>query len=131
MAKLVEHFAWWTGSTFGQSFTLWRTGAELVGEDEFGNRYYRAKNWPPLGERRYVVYNGDWESSRVPPGWRGWLHHTYPLAPSEAPLAVRDWQKPWVPNMTGTPEAYRPKGSTLSTGKRPPATGDYEPWSPG
>jgi NADH:ubiquinone oxidoreductase subunit len=32
--------------------------------------------------------------------------------------------------MTGTAEAYRPEGSTLASGKRPPATGDYEAWSP-
>jgi NADH:ubiquinone oxidoreductase subunit len=33
-------------------------------------------------------------------------------------------------NMTGTPQAYRPPGSILSTGKRPAATGDYKPWRP-
>jgi NADH:ubiquinone oxidoreductase subunit len=32
--------------------------------------------------------------------------------------------------MTGTPLAWRPPGSILSTGQRPPATGDYEAWKP-
>jgi NADH:ubiquinone oxidoreductase subunit len=33
-------------------------------------------------------------------------------------------------NMTGTPAAYRPPGSILASGKRPPATGDYQAWQP-
>jgi NADH:ubiquinone oxidoreductase subunit len=36
-----------------------------------------------------------------------------------------------VPNLTGTPYAYRPAGSTLASGHRPKATGDYQPWTPG
>jgi NADH:ubiquinone oxidoreductase subunit len=128
--RFVELFAWWTGSSLGQSFTLWRTGATFVGEDEFGNKYYRAKNWPPHGERRYVVYNGDWDASKVPPMWRGWLTHTFAEAPSEQAPLRRDWQKPFVQNLTGTPGAYRPPGSTLATGRRPEATGDYDAWSP-
>lgn len=131
MFRFVEIFAWWTGSTLGQAFTLWRTGAALVGEDECGNRYYRAKNWPPHGERRYVVYKGDWDASQVPPGWRGWLTHTFDLPPSEQPPKTRAWQKPWKANLTGSAGAYRPPGSTLANGRRPEATGDYDAWSPG
>ena len=33
--------------------------------------------------------------------------------------------------MTGTPLAYHPPGSVLRGGQRAPATGDYEPWTPG
>ena len=33
-------------------------------------------------------------------------------------------------NMTGTPGAYRPSGSTLGRGRRPRGTGDYQPWTP-
>jgi NADH:ubiquinone oxidoreductase subunit len=33
--------------------------------------------------------------------------------------------------MTGTARAYRPKGSMLAEGRRPPATGDYKAWTPG
>jgi len=40
------------------------------------------------------------------------------------------WEKPHQPNMTGTPDAYYPPGSILRGGRRPPATGDYEPWTP-
>ena len=40
------------------------------------------------------------------------------------------WEKPHQPNMTGTRYAYVPPGSILRGGHRPPATGDYEPWTP-
>ena len=32
--------------------------------------------------------------------------------------------------MTGTPLAYRPPGSLLSSGQRPAASGDYDAWRP-
>jgi NADH:ubiquinone oxidoreductase subunit len=32
---------------------------------------------------------------------------------------------------SAAPEAYRPRGSQLSYGQRPAATGDYVPWVPG
>jgi len=112
----------------------WRFG-EFVGEDEQGNRYYRTKGGeidPTLHfERRWVIYNGLAEASRVPPAWHGWLHHTVDVPPTQDGYKPREWEKPHVPNMTGTPYAYRPPGSTLASGRRPQATGDYQPWTPG
>ena len=67
----------------------------------------------------------------MPPSWHGWLHHTVDVAPTEESYTPREWEKPHVPNMTGTPAAYRPSGSTLASGRRPKATGDYQPWTPG
>ena len=126
-------FTWWNGATFGTLLWTWRNGA-LVGTDEFGNRYYRSKGGridPALGrERRWVIYNGLAEPSRIPPSWHGWMHHTVPAPPSEEDYRPRDWQKPHQANLTGSPGALRPRGSTLSTGVRPAATGDYKPWKP-
>ncbi len=135
MLKFLLHFfTWWNGYTLNTAFYTSRNG-EKVGEDEFGNVYYRTlggRKDPALGkERRWVIYNGVSEASKVPPGWNGWLHHTVDVAPSQESYTPREWQKPHQPNMTGTPLAYRPRGSTLSTGHRPPATGDYDAWSPG
>jgi NADH:ubiquinone oxidoreductase subunit len=49
----------------------------MVGTDEFGNRYYRARKDKLQGrERRWVLYRGKPEASRVPPEWHAWLHHT-------------------------------------------------------
>ena len=131
---LLRFFTWWNGATLNTLFHTYRHG-ELVGHDEFGNAYYRTKGGkidPTLGfQRRWVVYNGLAEASRIPPEWHGWIHHTVDVAPTEESYTAREWQKPHVPNMTGTPAAYRPSGSTLAAGRRPAATGDYQPWTPG
>ncbi len=130
----LKFFTWWNGSTFGMDrFT--RAKGEKVGNDEFGNTYYRSRNGEKdkaLGhERRWVIYNGEAEASRVPPGWAGWLAFTYEKAPSQEDYAPREWQQPHVPNMTGTALAYRPKGSTLGQGERQATGGDYKAWTPG
>jgi NADH:ubiquinone oxidoreductase subunit len=131
---LVRFFTWWNSQTFGTQLWTKRYG-EFVGEDEFGNRYYRTKNGridPALGiNRRWVIYNGVAEASMVPPSWHGWLHHTVNVLPTEDKIVPRPWEKPHRPNLTGTPGAYRPCGSTLAQGRRPKATGDYKAWTPG
>jgi NADH:ubiquinone oxidoreductase subunit len=131
---LLKFFTWWNGQTFGTQLWTWRFG-ELVGQDEQGNRYYRTRGGkidPVLHfERRWVIYNGLAEASRIPSSWHGWLHHVVDTPPTEIDYKPREWEKPHVPNLTGTPYAYRPSGSTLASGKRPKATGDYVPWTPG
>ena len=97
-----------------------------MGTDDFGNRYYQNKG----GSRRWVVYNGTVEASRVPPDWHGWLHHTYAEPPTKAPFQVRSFEKPHQPNLTGTEGAYKPGGSLSKGASRPPATGDYQAWKP-
>ncbi len=113
----------------GTTLFTWLRG-QLVGTDAFGNRYYRNRRLKRYGrERRWVMYKGEPEASKVPPEWHAWLHHMV-----EEPLTdgVKrwPWQKEHVPNLSGTPYAYRPKGHALRGGKRPHATGDYEPWTP-
>ena len=87
---------------------------------------------PALGfERRWVIFSGTSEGSAVPPGWYGWLHHTVATPPTAETYVAHDWEMPHKPNMTGTAGAYRPEGSMLASGVRPPATGDYQAWTPG
>lgn len=108
----------------------WRRGS-LVGTDGLGNRYFRSAVKGQWGrEPRWVLYAGEDEASLVPAEWHGWLHHRAALPPTEAPVVRHAWQKPHVPNLTGTEGAYRPPGHTLEGGRRAPATGDYEAWSP-
>lgn len=107
------------------------TGAKKIGTDSLGNKYFEAKarkgyNHP----RRFVIYSGTPDASKVPPEWHGWLHHQNDNPPSDAPSFRRPWQKPYVQNMTGTAKAYLPQGHMLKSGKRVSATGDYEAWSP-
>jgi NADH:ubiquinone oxidoreductase subunit len=123
--------------SIGTKLFTWLRG-ELVGTDQFGNRYFRDKRRKPLKrgggresrERRWVLYNGEAEASRVPSEWHGWLHHTVDQVPVPGVRKAHPWQKEHVPNLTGTPLAYRPPGSVLSGGHRAAAAGDYEPWQP-
>lgn len=125
MSLIKQLFTWWDGQTAGTRLWTWRKG-ELVGEDAQGNCYYRERN----GSRRWVIYAGPVDASRVPPEWHGWLHYTVDELPTESAHLHKQFEKPHQPNLTGTPAAYRPDGSILSTGERPKVTGDYEAWSP-
>lgn len=130
----LQFFTWWNGQTIGTRFFTARQG-ERVGQDEFGNTYYRSRGRKPdpaLGhERRWVVYKGAIEASSVPAGWNGWLHHTVDVAPSEETYVAREWQARHVPNMTGTAQAYRPPGSAVGAGAHPKSAGAYDAWTPG
>lgn len=132
---LKRVFTWWHQSTIGTGFTLWKAKARLVGEDAQGNSYFEEggdkASFPEGGKRRWVVYHGVAEGSRIPPEWHGWLHHTWEEPPTVDPVPVKKFEKPHLPNMTGTPLAYRPKGSIAVAGQ--PGEGakkDYEAWSP-
>lgn len=103
---------------------------ELVGKDSFGNRYYREKGPESTKERRWVIYKGRPEASKVPAEWHGWLHHTCPYPPAVETIKRWSWEKNHLPNLSGTPYAYRPSGHFLSGGMRNSATGDYKAWSP-
>ena len=131
MLKLIQWiFTWWNGATMGTHYTIWRHGKFLAG-DEYGNRYYVEKQARKgFKKRRWVIYQGIAEASKVPPEWHAWLHQTVDTPPSETPPVLMPWEKAHVPNMTGTPFAYRPKGSLAGAAERANATGDYEPWSP-
>ena len=83
----------------------------------------------------HLEVTDDWaaalaEASMVPPTWHGWLHHTVDVPPTQSSAKPWPWEKPHRPNLTGTPLAWRPPGSVLAEGVRPPATGDYKPWTP-
>ncbi|MEM1019300.1 MAG: NADH:ubiquinone oxidoreductase subunit NDUFA12 [Pseudomonadota bacterium] len=129
MSVFLRLFTWWNDSTIGTALHTWRFG-EKVGEDEQGNRYYRTKLKDGQAERRWVMYNGEIEASRIPPEWHAWLHYTVPEPPTERPPVVKPWEKEHQPNLTGKQDAYFPPGSLANTGKREESTGDYEAWAP-
>ena len=100
-----------------------------IGTDHLGNRYYQAERRQGYKKRRrWVVYNGIADASKVPPEWHGWLHCQTDTVPMSDGMSFRkNWQKPHQQNVTGTELAYRPAGVE---GNRPKATGDYEAWVP-
>lgn len=129
---LKQLFTWWNGSTFSTSLTLWRRKASLIGRDEQGNRYFEEEEASASDgrKRRWVVYHGVAEASRVPPDWHGWLHHTFEEPPTLVPLLRRKWEKDHLPNMTGTPLAYHPKGSLANATRAESETPGYNAWRP-
>ena len=128
-------FTWWNGTTFGTWRTTRRSG-ERVGEDQFGNVYYRTRGGkldPALGfERRWVIYKTSSDASSIPPGWHGWMHHRVDVAPVQETYVPRAWEKDHEPNHTGSALAYHPRGSLLLRGASTSAVTrpDYEAWSP-
>ncbi|MEM9810060.1 MAG: NADH:ubiquinone oxidoreductase subunit NDUFA12 [Pseudomonadota bacterium] len=130
---LKRFFTWWHQSTLGTGLTLWKKGAQLVGTDEQGNRYFEESGegtFPEGGRRRWVVYHGHAEGSRIPPEWHGWLHRTWDEPPTEQPPVVQKFEIPFLPNMTGTPLAYRPEGSISVAHAPHEQKKEYEAWSP-
>ena len=135
--------------TFSTKLSTWING-QYVGKDRYGNRYYQSRYGARHGaghganggkKRRWVLYDGMVEASKVPPEWFGWLHYTEESPLRSEPTAHMDAQSGgqagkknsalnYQPNLSGTKWAWRPPGSVLAGGKRAAATGDYEAWKP-
>jgi NADH:ubiquinone oxidoreductase subunit len=130
MGILSKIFTWWDGATIGTSLFSAMNG-EHVGTDGQGNRYYRSSKKGPGGlDRRWVIYEGANDASRVPAEWHGWLHHSFDALPQSHLPPPRIWETDFTPNRTGTVEAYRPMGALERGGRHARATGDYESWKP-
>ena len=123
MYFLKRLFTWWNSQTIGTQIFTARRG-QKVGEDGQGNVYYQTKD----SKKRWVIYNGEIEASRVSPDWHGWLHFTWDEPPTKAPLIHKAWEKPHNENLTGTAAAYAPPGSIRAAA--PAARTDYEAWAP-
>ena len=129
MSILGKIFTWWDGATIGTHLWTARKG-EHVGTDAQGNKYYRSKPKDGQHERRWVIYDGPNDASRVPAEWHGWLHGSFEDVPESFLPPPRIWEVDYTPNATGTAAAYRPQGALERGGKRAAAVGDYEAWTP-
>ncbi|MFB2531404.1 NADH:ubiquinone oxidoreductase subunit NDUFA12 [Paracoccus sp. p4-l81] len=113
---------WWNTSTLNTAFSTWLRGKK-VGEDALGNVYYQSKDG-----KRWVIYKGTIEASRISPEWHGWLHYTWDHPPTEVALPRKGWEQPHQENLTGTAGAYLPAGSLRRA--EPMPRRDYEAWQP-
>jgi NADH:ubiquinone oxidoreductase subunit len=120
---LLRAVTWWNGQTLNTQLFTARRGVR-VGEDAAGNIFYHTRD----DKKRWVIYNGEMEASRVTPDWHGWLHFTWDQPPTDAPLPHRVWEQPHQENLTGTQAAYAPPGS-IRKGDPAPRR-DYEAWAP-
>lgn len=120
---VLNAITWWNGATINTKIFTARHGVK-VGEDAQGNIYYRNHD----DTKRWVMYDGEPEASRVSPDWHGWLHYTWDQPPNEAPLEHKPWEKPHQENLSGTVLAHAPAGSLRRA--EPADRRDYEAWSP-
>jgi len=123
LSTILRPFIWWGGQTLNTQFYTWRKGVR-VGEDEQGNVFYETRD----AKRRWVIFDGEAEASRVSPDWHGWLHHTYDEPPTKRAMVHKSWEKPHQENLTGTVAAYAPPGSIRRA--EPEPRRDYEAWVP-
>jgi len=94
-----------------------------IGIDSFGNKYYEQNNVSK--KKRFVIYNGIEEASKIPAQWHRWLHYSSDEIPSEFENVQNVWQKSHLPNLTGTKFLYSPKKYKGYYGKK-----HYQTWSP-
>ena len=111
MGILGKIFTWWNDATVTTLLNSAVTG-EKVGSDAQGNTYYRAKKPFPKGhpwagrERRWVIYNGANDASRIPAEWHGWLHGSFDGLPESNLPPPRQWETEYSPNATGSSAAW-------------------------
>ncbi len=95
-------FTWWNQDTFGTKLKTIFTG-KLVGKDSFGNKYYENKKG-----KRWVIYYGEIDASKIPVEWYSWMHFTPNKIENKHDFQKYDWQKPHQHNLTGTNNSYYP-----------------------
>ena len=111
-----EVFTWWNRQTLGTRIQTALFG-KLVGEDEFGNKYYQNKSG-----KRWVIYKEEVEASKISDQWYSWMHYTKNKIENVHDLKKFGCQKTHKSNQTGTKEAYNPKENKNATKKK------YDSW---
>ena len=107
-----EIFTWWNRQTLGTRINILFFG-KFVGKDNFGNKYYKTKKG-----KRFIIYNGEVDASKIPNEWYSWMHFTPNKIENNHELDKFEWQKSHKPNTTGSNDAYSPKGNTKATEKK-------------
>ena len=102
LTKIKKIFTWWNQDTFSTRIKTILFG-KFVGKDSFGNKYYESKNG-----KRWVVYFGEIDASKIPVEWYSWIHFTPNKIEKSHKLEKYNWQKPHQSNLTGTESAYYP-----------------------
>ena len=116
---LKQIFTWWYKQTVG-TFIYTLFSGKFAGKDQFGNKYYSSSSG-----KRWVIYNNNIESSKIPPEWHLWIHYLTPKKPSDK-IHSFPWQKKHEENLTGTKRAHKPEGSLAIDQKK--NMKKYETW---
>ena len=70
LTLLKKIFTWWNQDTFGTRLKTILFG-KFVGSDDLGNKYYEGKNG-----KRWVIYSGEIDATKIPVEWYSWIHFT-------------------------------------------------------
>ena len=121
LIKMIKQiFTWWNSQTFG-TFLYTIFFGKQIGKDEYGNKYYKNNK-----DKRWVIYNGDINASKITSDWHSWIHHISNRIPNEEGQKKFSWQKPHKDNKTGTNESYKPNKISKNNKKFK----KYESWKP-
>ena len=107
-----QFFTWWNHQTLGTRIYTILFG-KFKGKDYFGNKYYQSKSG-----KRWIVYNGEVDASKIPNEWFSWIHHINNKIENSHELKKYNWQKEHEPNPTGTNKAYNPNKNNDATKKK-------------
>ena len=113
---IKEIFTWWNKQTIGTRINTIFFG-KLVGEDASGNKYYESKSG-----KRWVIYNGEVDATKIPNEWYSWIHYLNNKIENVKELKKFSWQKKNIPNQTGTPKAFHPNKNDKNVYKK------YKSW---
>ena len=88
---------------------LIKRNKKLIGKDILGNPYYiTIANGV---DKRWVIYNGNADPTKIPAPWHTWLHYTNNQTPKSS-------KSPHFPNLTGTQYAYHPNKASVFYGTK-------------
>ena len=83
---LKKIFTWWNRYTLSTKLKTIFFG-RFVGSDTFGNRYYESKSG-----KRWVIYSGEIDASKIPVEWYSWIHFTQNKIEKNHNLEKYEWQ---------------------------------------
>ena len=107
-----EIFVWWNQQTLGTRLNTILFG-KFVDKDTFGNKYYQSKSG-----KRWVIYNGEVDASKIPGEWYSWMHRTGNKIENTHDIKKYSWQKNHLSNQTGSKNSYHPKNNKDATKKK-------------
>ena len=116
---IKQIFTWWNRQTLG-TFLYTLFFGKFVGKDNLGNKYYQNNKG-----KRWVIYNGEINASKIESDWYQWMHYQIDTSPSKIKVSKHSWQRPHSDNKTGTEKAYRPNKITNKKDFK-----KYESWKP-
>ena len=65
---IKQIFTWWNHQTLG-TFLYTLFFGKFVGKDNSGNKYYQNSKG-----KRWVIYNGEINASKIESDWYQWMH---------------------------------------------------------